>query len=653
MRSATSYFNGPLYRKTMARFWPLWAGYGVIWLFFIPLNMLNTYFNRYMSSAPVTRLFRQAVNLPEYVTPGLYFAAFFAIFCAMAVFGYLYNSRSSCWFHALPTRREALFTTQYLAGLSFLLLPQAAVAVLTAMVELAFLPMSQWGAALSGLVTWLLAQSGICLFFFSFAAFCAMFTGHILALPVFYCILNVLADVIYTLLDGLFHEFFYGYAGSAGAGRIVEYLTPAYALKDAVVLFGSGEKGYHFRSPGIVAAYALVGVVLAAFSLYVYRRRHAETAGDVVAVPLVRPLFKYGVSFCSGLCLGMFTALFFGWTEGMAVLVASILVWTVIGCFAAEMLLKKSFRVFKAWKGAAAMAAVMLLLCLACTMDLFGVEGRVPQADRVESLEVTLNLGYPVDSGGHYSAVLTDPENIQRFIDLHRAIISERDRVSDGVLQHYKENDDGTWYFQDYTYLHLNYTLKGGSSLTRRYDSFPIYQDEADLEGSVTNLVKGLYNDRELVSDAYGFEDFLKKGRLTGAWLDRVNNAEGEIEYNVYLDDYAQELWDAVQADFAEGTIGVRYLFDQGNDRLKNTCRTDLSFSLTAYQHPDSGQEGYSVQVSPGGFDIDETLTVTLTPNAKHTLAALEETGIWEEGYSLAGYEVRDSTGPYPATESR
>ena len=50
MRSATSYFNGPLYRKTMARFWPLWAGYGVIWLFFIPLNMLNMYFSRYMSS---------------------------------------------------------------------------------------------------------------------------------------------------------------------------------------------------------------------------------------------------------------------------------------------------------------------------------------------------------------------------------------------------------------------------------------------------------------------------------------------------------------------------------------------------------------------------------------------------------------------------
>ena len=358
------------------------------------------------------------------LSPGVFLTLFFAILCAMAVFGYLYNSRSACWTHALPMRREALFTTQYLAGLSFLLLPQLAVAGLTAAVEVSFLPMDNWGAALSALGVWLLAQSGICLFFFSFAAFCAMFTGHILALPAFYCILNVLADVIYTLLDGLFHEFFYGYAGSAGTAQIVEYLTPAYALKDAVILFGNSEEGQRFRSPGTVAVYAAVGVALALISLYVYRRRHAETAGDVVAIPLVRPLFKYGVSFCAGLCLGMFSAMFFGWRDGMAVLIASILVWTVIGCFAAEMLLKKSFRVFKAWRGAAVMAAVMLLLCLGCTMDLFGVETRVPQTDGVESLKVTLDLGYPGDSGSSYSAVLTEPENIQKFIDLHRAIVA-------------------------------------------------------------------------------------------------------------------------------------------------------------------------------------------------------------------------------------
>ena len=92
--------------------------------------------------------------------------------------------------------RMAKKAAKYTPGLSNSL-PQGAVAVLTAVVELSFLPMEHWGAALSALMAWLLAQSGVCLFFFSFAAFCAMFTGHILALPAFYGILNVLAGVIY------------------------------------------------------------------------------------------------------------------------------------------------------------------------------------------------------------------------------------------------------------------------------------------------------------------------------------------------------------------------------------------------------------------------------------------------------------------------
>ena len=312
MRSATSYFNGPLYRKTMARFWPLWGLWGVGWLFLIPLNFLNIYFNRYVSTAPQRRLMDMAANLPDLLESGVVLALFFAILCAMAVFGYLYNHRSACWFHALPMRREALFTTQYLAGLSMMLLPLLAVAVLTAVIEISFLPMNNWGAALSGLGAWLLAQCGICLFFFSFAAFCAMFTGNILALPAFYGILNGLAAGLWLLVDALMNEFYYGYAGMPGALTVVEYLTPAEILTRAVYWFsGTPAEPAHLSSPGTVAAYAAVGVALALFSLYVYRRRHVETAGDVVAVAVVRPLFKYGVSFCSGLAFGMFTAAFF------------------------------------------------------------------------------------------------------------------------------------------------------------------------------------------------------------------------------------------------------------------------------------------------------------------------------------------------------
>ena len=428
MRSATSYFNSTLYRKTLARFWPLWGLWGLGWLFLLPLNFLNSWLRYSRQSDPDVPGFmlQDAKNVPSLLSPGVFLALLFAILCAMAVFGYLYNSRSACWTHALPLRREALFTTQYLAGLSFLLLPLAAAGVLTAAVEVSFLPMDSWGTALSALLTWLLAQSGICLFFFSFAAFCAMFTGHILALPAFYFILNCLVSGLWALVDALMSEFFYGYWNNSKVLTVVEYLTPAHALSRAVN-YGYGDEGNQLSSPGTVAAYALVGAALFLVSLYVYRRRHVETAGDVVAIPLVRPLFKYGVSFCVGLCFGMFTVAFFNFYS-LTALIPFILLWSVVGYFAAEMLLKKSFRVFRAWRGAAVMAAVLLALCLGCLADVFGVASRVPAPGQVTSVEVMLDMGYPSDGGRSLGAYLDDPNQIQIITALHQAIVDNRDR---------------------------------------------------------------------------------------------------------------------------------------------------------------------------------------------------------------------------------
>ena len=638
MRSATSYFNGTLYRKTMARFWPLWGMYGLFWLFLIPLNMLNEYFSRYLDSEPARRLLGIASSLPDLLVIGVYIAAFFALLCAMAVFGYLYQSRSACWTHALPTRREALFTTQYLAGLSFLLLPQLAAAVLAAIVELALLPMDSWGLVLGRLGVWLLAQSGLCLFFFSFAAFCAMFTGHILALPAFYVILNALASVIASLLEGLFYEFFFGFDGFPRMLQAAAYLTPTEALRDACGWWYNGGDRPYLASPATLAVYAAVGVLLALASLYVYRRRHVETAGDVVAVPLVRPLFKYGVSFCSGLCIGMLTAAFFGWSR-LPALIPCILVWTVAGYFAAEMLLKKSFRVFRAWKGGAAMAAVMLLLSIVCSLDLMGVSARVPQADQVERLTVLVDLGYPGDSGQQLTLDLSGPAEIQRFVELHQAVVDDRDRLDRDSSRYEAGND--------YANLQLVYTLKNGSSLSRHYGSLPLYREELETRGSVTALFQDICRDRGLVRQAYGFDSFLEGRRLTGAWLDRVRDGHGDLCHGVYVDDYAKRLWDAVRQDFEEGTIGVRYLFDLDAERQANTYRTDLNFSSEDLRSSESyTYADGTVEYEPG---YSETLSVTLTPQARHTLAVLEESGIWEEGYSLAERET-DYDPRYPDT---
>ena len=47
MKSATSssksWFYPTLWKKNMARFWPVWALYGLVWLVALPLNLMTNY----------------------------------------------------------------------------------------------------------------------------------------------------------------------------------------------------------------------------------------------------------------------------------------------------------------------------------------------------------------------------------------------------------------------------------------------------------------------------------------------------------------------------------------------------------------------------------------------------------------------------------
>ena len=101
MRSATSYFNFTLLRKNFARFWPIWSLYGLFWLAVLPLNILS---NRIHWDGGMAR------SLPlNYLDGGpsaaVALTALFGLLCAMAVFSYLYASRSVGMLHALPLRR--------------------------------------------------------------------------------------------------------------------------------------------------------------------------------------------------------------------------------------------------------------------------------------------------------------------------------------------------------------------------------------------------------------------------------------------------------------------------------------------------------------------------------------------------------------------
>ena len=101
MKSATSSsrpgrFYPALGKKNMARFWPLWAVFGVFWLFIMPLTLLTQdpestihYFGSFSLSGPA--YFAQITILDLLSTAGVFSTLIFGTLAAMAVFSYLYT----------------------------------------------------------------------------------------------------------------------------------------------------------------------------------------------------------------------------------------------------------------------------------------------------------------------------------------------------------------------------------------------------------------------------------------------------------------------------------------------------------------------------------------------------------------------------------
>ena len=628
MRSVTSCYNGPLFQKNLARFWPIWSVYGLIWAFAIPMQFFTTASQFYGSPEhQQLQLMNLAGQLCESLEPGMVLSALFGLAAAMAVFSYLCFGRSACMMHSLPMDRKTLFCTNYLSGLSFLLLPNLAIFGVTLAIE------SLYGCVnLEVLLTWLWVQSATGLFFFSFGVFCAMFTGNLLALPAFYVILNFLAEVISYLMDSVLREFYYGYWGSNVFNySLVRWLSPVYNLSDACstlrkdgasMILPDGVTAftsiYVIREPETVLIYAAAAVALTLVALWVYHIRHVESAGDVVAIPVVRPVFKVGVSVCSGLCLGMATASILGFQTDSTALMVLIVLWAVVGAFVAEMLLRKSFQVLNSWKSAAALGAAMCLLFTGVKLDWFGYEDRVPAPSEVEKIELSsLSGGSPFDDACYAHGVEIDSEEqIRQFISLHQAIVDEKERI--------REYNDG--YYDNF---YITYTLKSGQTMKRGYSAIPVFEADLNKEGSVTCCANQLLQNRDIVRKLYQLDNYIDPAlRLSEASIDRLWSRElGQEMERQYLSGDLDALWQAVLQDFEEDTIGVRYLFDDTQSRWDNTSPADLTLSWIKEReiplHSELAIGSYTV---PADDKYDYySLTITLTPTAKHTLQWLEK----------------------------
>ena len=258
------------------------------------------------------------------------------------------------------------------------------------------------------------------------------------------------------------------------------------------------------------------------------------------------------------------------------------------------------------------------------SLDGFGFESRVPDPEQVTQVQVWGLDGAPYDSASS-NLTLTDPEDIALVTQIHTLAAGMEDQQYDGRAS----AEDGTF---GYLNLSLTYQLAGGGTMTRYYDGLPIQEADLEVEGTLANLANQFTSDRDKVAEMYGFEE-IEEGRLVEAYLVNVWNTQAEYYEDAYIDGSAQALWNAMKQDFAEGTIGVRYLLDDSRARYENTCYTDLCFTIEQLH-----------ETAPGGRAASETygttFTITLTPNASHTLSLLRELGALDDTHVAPAYGV-------------
>lgn len=368
MRSARPLFSKALFYKNLQRFWPVLAAY-IICVLLFGYGLVNSIPNDIVFDQ---NFFRQLIYSGSELLVVIITLA--SIVAAAAVFSFIHNSRATAMINALPFDRKTVFFSNYLSGLFMIIIP-----LVIFFLCLLGIGISYGVLQTVPLLVWLFVFAVLTMLLYSMAVFVGLMTGNIIAHLVFYGIANFLLIGMEVLVKGYLGHFLYGF--SSNSGYIFETATPIVYASNQLYRYSSGNVQW-----GVWIAYLLAALLLTGLAYYMYRQRKMENAGDVIAIHRLNPVFKYGVTFCSSLTFGSILMDIFNWEESFAGAVVLFLLAGMAGYFVAEMLMQKTFRVWRTYKGFVVYAVILVLLSISVYNDWYGYACRMPDSDQVEAV---------------------------------------------------------------------------------------------------------------------------------------------------------------------------------------------------------------------------------------------------------------------------
>ena len=607
MSSRISLYNRGVGRNLLRRYWPLWAAYLLVMIAVGPMSITAGAQSDPAAVIFLTNQFNRSIMNSALLAARIQVPA--AALMAMAMYNYLYNPRSCGLMNTLPLRRETTFLTAFFTGLvPMLVIDGIAFGLVCAVAA------GKPGADAHCLWLWLGTVTLANVAFYGMASFCAVLTGNVLVLPAVYLVLGCTVTVVEGTVRALLGTLVYGYTYQK---LLLTRLSPVEYVVDTISVTNLrwGEPldmsrdliSYRLTDFPYFIWIALAGLALTALAVRILRRRQMERAGDVVAVPVLRPVFRLCMAFGCALVLAvLMDSLFFqhltGGTTAAVLTILMLLAGAFIGYFGSEMLMKKTLRVFHSgWKQLGIVAACLLVFALCAELDVTGYERYVPAPDQIADVRALSGV-----------TPLTDAETVELYRALHQ-----------GIIDHKRENEAARSTY----HINLHYTLKDGQELYRVYEVARPLSGEAAPDADLS-VYERLLNCQEVRMTRF-IDRPITEDEIYRARID-TSAADGDDESISLTREQAAALYnDCILPDAEDGTLGLVFLSDSETARREET---NAVINLEVWLEPDaSGEQGtryFSFWV----------------------LKSAERTCRWlEENLGLTPELNRDGTGEHPA----
>ncbi len=422
-------------------------------LFTVPLGLLQLASRDYINFSDYENYFK--INTDVQVL--LYFS--FPVAAALLLFRYIQSESSVDMVHSLPIRRETLYFSHIFSGLILLITPIILTAIITFFVSNSI---EEFNGILtiSDLLAWTGLITLLTCMMFAFPVAVGFMTGMTTAQAILTYVLLFLPIGMAALVSYNLAFLLFGFTPFFIEEKMT-YLSPFLRF---VGIWGES------NPYSVIELVIYTGITILSFGigLVLYRFRHLERATEVIAFTFMKPIFKYGVTFCSMMLGGTYFSA--SGTLNWNWMIFGYITGALIGFTASEMILQKTWRILhlRFYTGFVVYSVVFVAILFSIKIDLFQYETKLPKMDQIEEVYFGDRYNLQELKRNNVDPYSVSKLYIQDIRNLHEEIIEQREFIE-------KQQD-----------THLNkisevivYRLKNGQEFKREYQ-LPIdaFQEE-------------------------------------------------------------------------------------------------------------------------------------------------------------------------------